>query len=209
MTNLRTTDTEYGHDYWTSYGNGEGYNDSPLWEDLAFIITELFVPQGKVMMDFGCASGWLVKHLRRRGVETFGCDFSEYAISHADREVRDYLRPYDLTSDEAPSHLPGYPFDYVTCFETLEHIPEESAEHALEKIKRSLKNYGVALLTICTDARPDWDTDPTHICIKPESWWADLLERQGWTRLDAMEEKLKQFRDFRHLDGVFIVMRED
>src|SRR5437867_12330579 len=44
----------------------------------------------KRVLDAGCAKGFLVESLRDRGIEAFGIDISEYAIS----EVRPDIRPY-------------------------------------------------------------------------------------------------------------------
>ena len=64
--------------------NGGGnYTDKknwmPFFEILADKIIDIFNP--KFVLDAGCACGYLVEALRDRGVEAFGIDISEYAIT--------------------------------------------------------------------------------------------------------------------------------
>src|SRR5437870_13556529 len=44
------------------------------------------------VLDVGCAKGFLVECLRDRGVEAYGFDISEYAISQVRRDVRPYCK---------------------------------------------------------------------------------------------------------------------
>ena len=55
---------------------------------LASQIKEKYHPQ--TVLDAGCAMGMLVAALRDLGVEAYGVDLSEYAIS----QVREDIRPY-------------------------------------------------------------------------------------------------------------------
>lgn len=91
--NGRTTDLDYGEDH----------RDARRWtwlpglhhvEDIAHAVKEVTgydwvnaqdVSGGMSLLDWGCADGYLVKHLRRRGDEAWGLDISEYAISHVCR----------------------------------------------------------------------------------------------------------------------------
>ncbi|MDD9370982.1 MAG: methyltransferase domain-containing protein, partial [Acidimicrobiales bacterium] len=50
------------------------------------------------VLDAGCAKGFLVQQLRARGVEAFGIDISEYAISEVDDEVQDHCLVASLTN---------------------------------------------------------------------------------------------------------------
>ena len=46
--------------------------------------------RNKTALDFGCAKGYLVKALRIYGIEAYGYDASEYAISQAPKEIGRY-----------------------------------------------------------------------------------------------------------------------
>lgn len=216
MTDLRTTDLTYGQDYWDTMDGGAGYQDSVMWEDLAFITRELLCVdpnRGDLtselnLADFGCAFGYLVRHLRRRGLEAWGFDISEHAIENAPEDTQTYLRQFDLTSDRSAVAMAGYPFQRFTCYETMEHIPEEDVDKVLAKLKDSLAEGGRGLFTICTSDRDGWDTDPTHITIYPREWWEERLEQAGFLRRRGDEDWLRtNFWLFRNHSGIFVVER--
>jgi SAM-dependent methyltransferase len=207
---LRTDDTAYGESYWTSYG-GDGYGPSPVWEDLAHILKELWgyrdgqdVSGSHNLLDVGCATGLLVQQLRRRGFDAWGCDFSEWALQHAPSDTREFLRPFNLEHPNGPFW--GYEsFDLLTCFETLEHIHEEHVMRALVHLFQILRPGGQGVLSICMPDQPDWDTDPTHVCIRPREWWAERLQWAGFGLLDEPVRWLRGFHQFSSHGGVFVV----
>lgn len=209
---VRTQDTSYGEDYWSTLDGGAGYQDSVMWADLAHVTWEVFIADTANgvdrsgehrCIDIGCAMGWFVHHMNRRGVETFGVDFSRYALDHAPEAVRNKLQWHDLRNGD-PTHF-GTGFTLVTCFETLEHIDESYVDNALGCIRDTLAPEGRALLTICTSDQPDWDTDPTHVTIYPRQWWEQRLWRAGFQLDEALVERIRTFWLFHRHDGVFVV----
>ena len=211
---MRTQDTDYGHEYWATLDNGAGYQDSIMWVDLAHAVWEILVPDHAAnidrsgehrCLDIGCAFGYFIRHMQRRGVETFGVDYSHYALEHAPEDIRSHTHWHDLTHPGLTFYGGG--FTVVTCFETLEHIPEEHVETALACIYDSLAPRGTAVLTICTDKQPGWDTDPTHVTIKPRAWWENWMPKAGFARLPELEARLRTFWLFSQHDGVFVVNR--
>ena len=51
----------------------------------------------RTALDAGCAMGFLVEALRERGVEAYGVDISEYAISQVHPSVKPYCRLGSIT----------------------------------------------------------------------------------------------------------------
>jgi len=72
----------------------------------------------KKVPDVGCGLGLMVKYLRMLGVEAYGVDASNYALTRADSEVRGYLKKGRIGkipfSDKS--------FDLVVTYDVLEHI---------------------------------------------------------------------------------------
>lgn len=212
---LRTADLTYSQDYWDSLDGGAGYQDSPMWEDLAFLVREMFCidpDRGDVsgehnLIDFGCAFGFLVRHLRRRGIDAWGADVSSYAVSQAPSDVSEFLRVVDITQGD-PGFMAGYPFRLAVCLEVMEHIPENRVDHALGFIRNSLTAGGRALFAICTEDRHGWDSDPTHITMHSRDWWAQRLDRIGFVRDHEKEAWLTDFWAFKGHNGVFVVSRQ-
>lgn len=216
---MRTQDIEYGEEYWFSYdknelGVGAGYLDGPIWEDTAFIIHEiLHTKDGKDIsgeintLDIGCAHGYLVRHLRRRGVDCWGVDYSQYAIDHSPQDINSYLKQYDLTKADIGWFFGNQSFRAFTCLETMEHIPSQYVRTALEKVYNVLKPGGRGIFTICTDKQPGWDTDPTHVTIKSKEWWQYQLTETGFYIENDSISKMEEYRMYSSHDGVFVVSK--
>ena len=115
----------YTQNYYDQYsvGNGhEGYEDSKYTKDflknIAGRIYEDRKPES--VLDVGCAMGYLVEALRDLGVEAYGVDVSEYAIS----KVREDLKPFCKAAsalEELPEGFPRH-FDLVTAIEVAEDV---------------------------------------------------------------------------------------
>ena len=72
----------------------------PMWIRRAEFIVEKFHPE--TVLDIGCAYGELVKGLTNLGVEAYGIDGSDYAISNSDPTIRSKLFKVNLNSDPFP-----------------------------------------------------------------------------------------------------------
>lgn len=132
---MRTSDTSYGREYWQSLDGGRGYTDSTMWWDIAHIVHELVGVDKDHgvdkaldirLLDVGCAFGFFLRHLRRRGYDVRGVDFSRHALDKAPEDIQFYLAWHDLTGKDRL--VDWYkPFDVITCFETLEHLTWDTA----------------------------------------------------------------------------------
>lgn len=212
--NLRTEDINYGEDYWTSMDNGAGAVDSVMWEDIAFIVKDLFGFEGWHdiggdihHLDIGCGFGFLSKHLRRRGIDSHGCDFSEWALGHCDDYIAPYLRLHDMTEDVEIPNWSSVGFNLITAFEFMEHIPEEHVPDLISRIFQRLASGGHVLLAICLSDRPGWDSDPTHVTIKPWQWWQEHLSVHDWEPDPDRFDRLRSFHLFSEHNGVFLLRK--
>ncbi|MGY1769926.1 methyltransferase domain-containing protein [Blastococcus sp. SYSU D00813] len=86
------------------------------------------IPDGATVLDVGCGSGEFLAYLKRErpGVEAVGADFSDASVDMVRKRGLEAFR-LDLSHEDVPGT-----FDYITCFETLEHIPD--AETAVLKL---------------------------------------------------------------------------
>jgi SAM-dependent methyltransferase len=172
---------DYGAGYYRNYWGGGGpYERNERW--LAFfgdvadgIIRDLHPAS---VLDAGCALGFLVEALHKRGVDAWGIDVSEYAISEADATVRDRCSVGSLTEP-----LPRR-YDLITCIEVVEHIPAAEADKAIA-------NLCAATDRILLSTTPQDYGEPTHLNVQqPESWSAALAQQGFFRDLD---------RDFSYL----------
>ena len=76
----------------------------------------------KRVLDVGCAKGFLVKAFREQGMEAWGVDVSEYALSTSPEDIRKHLYRVDLNKDSLP--FSDEYFDCVTLLGTIECLDE-------------------------------------------------------------------------------------
>ncbi len=165
-------EADYGATYYSNYWGGGGpYERNDRW--LAFFggvadsIVREFHPTS--VLDAGCAMGFLVEELRKRGVDAAGIDVSEYAISQVHESVAEHCRVASL------SEPLGRRYDLITCIEVLEHIPPTESDQAIE----SLCNATDRLLISST---PGDFGEPTHLNVLPPEGWSAKLAEQGFFR---------------------------
>ena len=167
----------YDKNFFESYSSvsGESYANEEVWgahfEAVADRIVEEFAP--KTLLDAGCASGYLVAALRRRGVGAYGIDISEYAIGTAPQDIRPWLNVQSLT-DPLPAAFPKH-YDLVVCIEVLEHLLPEDGDRAIGL----LCSYGDAILFSST---PDDLVNKTHVNVQQSEYWVRLFAKRGFYR---------------------------
>ena len=114
------------------YGNCTGipYVKSEHWEKFFGHIAEKIKNEinPKTVLDVGCAKGFLVEKLRDRGIEAFGIDTSEYAISQIDNTVKEYCKVGSIL-DEFDRK-----YDLIICIEVVEHLFEKDSKKAIENL---------------------------------------------------------------------------
>lgn len=93
-----------------------------------------WLPQTGSLLDVGCGGGEFLKYLRtvRPNIQARGVDVSAEAVS------RTRAAGFEAeVLDPARDPLPGGPYDFVTCFEVIEHIPD--AEAALRHMNAAFR----------------------------------------------------------------------
>lgn len=138
-----------------------------------------FVPRGR-LLDVGCGYGFFLAAAREH-FEVEGCDVSPHALDRA-RELLPGV-PLHL-SGAAGFSLPGV-FDAITCFDSLEHVPD--LEGALANLSAHLAPGGVLALTVPVyDGLPGLlvrllDRDPTHLWREGRRFWRRSLQERGFS----------------------------
>jgi len=142
------------------------FRDASLW------LTECF-PQARSALDIGCAKGFLVRALRERGIAAFGFDHSAWAIEHADRVARPYLR---LAGVDDVNWEQGC--DLATAMFVLESLTEAQLRAFLPRARTWVRQGLVAVIA------PPWvagrDRDPTRVTRRDRAGWRALFLECGW-----------------------------
>jgi SAM-dependent methyltransferase len=121
------------------------------------------------VLDAGCAMGFLVEALNRRGVDARGIDISEYAISQVHESVRDRCSAASLAKP-----IEGR-FDLIVSIEVLEHIPPTETD-------KVIANLCAATDRLLLSTTPADYGEATHLNVQPPETWAALLAREGFLR---------------------------
>jgi 2-polyprenyl-3-methyl-5-hydroxy-6-metoxy-1,4-benzoquinol methylase len=163
-------EVEYGSFYFR-HDCGIPYERNEHWlgffDRIAETIVREFHPG--TVLDAGCAMGFLVEALRKRGVEASGVDVSEYAISQVHESVAEHCRVASLTEPL------GGRYDLVTCIEVLEHIPPEQADAAVA-------NLCAASDRLLVSTTPGDYGEATHLNVQPPEHWSAAFAREGFFR---------------------------
>lgn len=92
------------------------------------------------MLDVGCAVGFFLEEANMRGWEVYGTELSEYAVKKAQERG---LRVF--SGDILAAGFENNFFDVITCFGTIEHLPDPAA--AVKKISQILKGDGLFVIS--------------------------------------------------------------
>ncbi|MDE5600219.1 MAG: class I SAM-dependent methyltransferase, partial [Oscillospiraceae bacterium] len=127
----------YNKEYFENYklaSKQVNYKDSSEVKELFHKIAKKIVDDlnPKTVLDVGCATGHLVSALRNLGVDAYGIDVSEYAISNVDDDIKPYCYVSSIAEDIPKELLKKY--DLVFCNQVLEYIYDEDLKKAVGNI---------------------------------------------------------------------------
>jgi SAM-dependent methyltransferase len=165
-------EAEYGASYYSNYWGGGGpYERNERWlkffGEVADGIIRDFHPTS--VLDAGCAMGFLVEELRKRGVDAAGIDVSDYAISQVHESAAPHCSVASLTEPLAAR------YDLITCIEVLEHLPPAETDLAIA-------NLCAATDRLLISSTPGDYGEPTHLNVLPPEAWSAKFAQQGFMR---------------------------
>jgi 2-polyprenyl-3-methyl-5-hydroxy-6-metoxy-1,4-benzoquinol methylase len=161
---------EYGR-YYYRHDCGIPYERNDHWLGFFGKVADAIVRDLRPtsVLDAGCAMGFLVEALRERGVEAWGVDVSEYAISQVHESVREYCEVRSLAEP-----LPRR-YDLIVSIEVLEHIPPAEASAAIA-------NLCAATDRLLLSTTPDDYGEITHLNVQPSEAWSAALAGESFLR---------------------------
>lgn len=196
--------SDFGKAYFDRLGSVAPYTLPcvlPYFETQASRIKTLLHP--KRVLDLGCAKGFLVLAFRKIGIESYGVDVSEYALSEAPQEVKPFLCLADLNCDDLP--FDDHSFDLIVATGVLEYLHNDA--HAISEVKRLMTKDGTFLLEQ-DFTRPK--TDKLRINVHGRGFWIRRLESNDFVYMtqisrhmlslyarERLERELKTKRWFR------------
>jgi SAM-dependent methyltransferase len=177
----------YGADYYRQNGQA---GDRPALRWYARLVRRYCGPGP--YLDFGCGTGHLLRRLAAHG-SAAGLEVSAWSVAAA-RATAPGACVYD-----DPDALPDAGFGALVAVHVLEHLDDAAVAATLATWRRVLVPGGRALV-----ATPDpagrghaisgaqWVgyADPTHVNLRPHSYWRDLLTDQGFRVLHEASDGL-------------------
>jgi hypothetical protein len=127
----------------------------------------LGIKEGARVLDVGAARGFYVKALRLLGVDAYGHDVSEWAVSHCDPDVSPFMS----------NHLNGAKYDLIYSKDCFEHIPPKD----LTFLVKHLLSCADRLFVIVPLAK---DTGGEYVHEKEEK---DATHVNRWTLPDWLK----------------------
>jgi len=122
----------YGKNYFSHRTRPE------MWNRRAQFVLEKFNP--KTALDIGCASGEFVESMINVNIDAYGIDGSDFAISNANKSIKNKILKVNLNSDPFP--FENNTFDFIGSFYSVEHIHD--IEFFSKELFRTLKSSGKA-----------------------------------------------------------------
>lgn len=163
---------QYDKNYYDNYCGPISYSSEhfkQFFDQIAEHIVNDLHP--KTVLDAGCAYGYLVTALRDRGVEAFGIDISEHAISKVRDDIRQYCEIQSLT-EKLTNNFPDR-YDLVISIEVLEHMYEDEGKIAIKNIV----SYSDRILF---SSSPDDLKEKSHVNVQQREYWAKLFAEYGF-----------------------------
>lgn len=151
---------QFAHTWWDESGEfGALHKINPFRIDF---IKKFQVIETQTALDIGCGGGILSEALAKEGADTTGIDLAEDVLSVAKLHALETKTEVNYQFESAEVHAKNHAghYDFVTCMEMLEHVPDpqsiiNAASFAVKPggwvffstLNRNYKSYLLAVLT--------------------------------------------------------------
>ena len=164
----------YDESYYRTYEGGS-YDRGGHWTRFFGYIADEVVARWapRTSLDAGCALGIFVEELRRRGVDAWGVDVSEYAIAKVPEETRPFCFVGSL-AEELPEGMPRR-YDLASCIEVLEHMSRADGDRAIGR-------FCAVTDRVLFSSTPDGYREPIHFTCRAAEEWSAVFARHGFVR---------------------------
>lgn len=204
---METLPEKYGENYFEhgvkmGLSGYENYRWLPerIYREVRAVIHLLGIKPQQRVLEVGCAKGYWVRGFREYGINAYGYDISDYAISHCDESVKNYLS----------KEIPNEEFDFIVSRNTFEHIKADELEFLLKKFIKitEVVFFTVPLIDPQTGDYVMQMPDITHEIKWTNADWTNFCEKCGWeyvinySKIDGLHEN---FKDYKNSIGFYIL----
>jgi len=128
-------------DYYSQYP--ELYFTYQFGGNIVNILSQ-YVKPGAAILDYGCGTGFIIKHFINNGFETYGADTSSQSVDFVNKQYRDQpnFKGAYLLDDLFKLNKK---FDVICVVEVIEHLTDEFLVPLVENVKK-LGNPGSKII---------------------------------------------------------------
>jgi len=186
MIAARHFNKKYYHDKGIGYDENTSFYSKVNWDELASGLKNTYKTilnkRLNSFFDAGCAKGYLVNEMIKKGVNAKGIDISKFAISEAPQEVKPFIRCGSLTDCRIGK------VDMVRAYGTLHYLNEKELTAFIKKCSKvSVLNIGQFPLGDDKETIRLWHKlDKIPKLCKRFDWWCNLIMKEGWV-LDTLK----------------------
>jgi ubiquinone/menaquinone biosynthesis C-methylase UbiE len=164
-------------------GYGGFHYHSRFWRPvIPDLISHFELSDTSSLLDVGCAKGFMLYDLLQTlpAMKVAGVDISEYAISHAKDEVKDFVS----VADAKALPFADNSFDVVMSINTVHNLEQEQCGVALQEIERVSRGKSFITVDAYTNAMEEermyaWNLTAKTIMHVDE--WKVFLKKVGYT----------------------------
>lgn len=130
---------------------------------------------GRKVLDFGCGTGYGTSILAQSAQTIIGIDIDSSALAWAREHHKKANLSYQQRADLGAA-LPAKSFDFISCFEMIEHVPETTQIEAIRNFARLLCDDGMAVIsTPNPEITKLYGANPYHVREMNRTEFVDLL----------------------------------
>jgi len=196
-----------------SYANptGDWHGCKPIsrtWKDM-FNLNANKDYQPKVL-DVGCGRGTFISYLRAIGVETYGFDFSTWAIANPHPGCnKSWIVVHDATKQFPYGDSA---FEFIICLDLMEHMYADDIDKVINELVRVSKKWIFLQIATVTGLGNEFDLKgyilnkgdkvpieyeamavAGHVTVKPKQFWIDKLMTGRENKWKLREDKVSEF----------------
>jgi 2-polyprenyl-3-methyl-5-hydroxy-6-metoxy-1,4-benzoquinol methylase len=158
----------------SNYNSLGGYKDVHAKAEYVVDLITLEIPKACKVLEIGCAHGATIREFRSRGIQCYGIDCSEYIVSIAANDIKDYIFLADMHN--LPKEVIDLkPFDVVYSKDVLEHTDSNSINSLITNLG-AICSIQFHIINTGEYEHQLAHNDESHSLLRPLHWWVLKFE---------------------------------